>query len=224
MTVEEQRRLGAKLAVQLDARKTLDIIKDTSSSYGEIFRSAADELGTDKLASLVLEQNEPSWALAVLRHVPEIDDYRQALITKSAPLQESMKRADPSVPESTLGNITAFELDVVVGASYSAYFTMYWQTDPNVIEPKTGYAPNTPPYKWSGEVLVGQSATNICKYFALPKAPLHVGNTVWMVVEGCGGGWYYTQYKFTYDPLGDTAVISASGGTVSARFEWKMKS
>lgn len=224
MTVEEQRNLGVKLAAQLDAGKTLDIIKDTGSCYDEIFRSAAAELGTDKLASLVLEQNEPSWALAVLRHVPEIDDYRQALIAKSAPLLESVKLADAPAPDATLGKVAAFELYVEVGASYSAYSTMYWQTDPNVIEPAAGYAPNNPPVKWSDIVRVAQSATNICEYFALPKAPLHVGNTVWMMVDVSGGGFYNTNYKFTYDPSVDsTVVISASGGTVTAQFTWSIK-
>lgn len=223
MIVEEQRKLGTKLAIQLGIEKTLDIIKNTNSGYAEIFTSAAAELGADKLASIVLEQDEPSWALAVLRHVPGIDKHRDALLAKSTPLQKAIRSAGAAVAETTLGRIAAFELDVEVGASYSAYFTMYWQIGPNVTEPAAGYAPNSAPMKWSYEVLVGQATQNLCKYFALPQAPLGVGDTVWMVVDVCGGGWYETPYKFTYDPGGDTAMILASGGTLTAQFNWQMK-
>ena len=224
MQLADQRKLGVKLATEFDAPRTLTLIKNAASSYREIFETAAEELGANKLAELVLEQDDPTWALAVLRHVPEARDTRDALMAKAASFADNVKQVETAeATAASLGNVAAFELDVVAGASYSAYFTMYWQNEPNVTQPKAGYGSKTPPYQWSYIVRVGQATQNLCGFFALPGAPLNAGATVWMVVDVCGGGWYETPYTFTYQPTGDTAVISADGGTVTASFKWKMK-
>jgi hypothetical protein len=226
MSVRDQRKLGVKLAKQTGAHRTLEAIKRKDANYESVFRQAAAELGVDKVVELVLAQNERAWVWAVLRHVDCTEGHRDALLSKAAALESptlNVVSDDPTNSTQGVVSVAAFELDVLAGASYSAYFTLNWANEPNVIQPIAGYAPNTPPYKWSDKVLVGQSATNICKFFSLPQAPLNPGATVWMIVDVSGGGWYNTNFYFTYDPLGNTVVVSADGGTVSATFTWRIK-
>src|SRR5688500_12117970 len=109
MNIEEQRRLGGRLTSQC-APRTLEIIKNRDSLYGEIFRSAAEELGADRLAEIVLESNEPSWAWGVLRHVCDIDAHRDALLAMGAPMDRSLSAAALDSEASPLGRIAAFEL------------------------------------------------------------------------------------------------------------------
>ncbi|ETX02343.1 MAG: hypothetical protein ETSY1_03990 [Candidatus Entotheonella factor] len=223
MTVDEQRKLGVKLASKNDAPKTLELIKNTDCVYSQIFECAAEELGVDRLAEIVLKSEEPAWAWALLRHIDGIDDHRDALLEMGAPMAADVQAASEA-SEATLGRIAAFELDVAGGAGYSAYFTMFWSPSPHVIEPAAGYPRQTPPYKWSNIVRVFASTANLCQYFALPDAPLQTGDTVWMVVDVSGGGWYYTKFRYTFDPTsGATAVISGHGTTTTATFTQKIK-
>ncbi len=223
MNVEDQRKIGARLASDIDAARTMALIEDPSSGYQEIFRMAVHELGAGKLASLVLEQEEPDWALNAVRHIPGIDEaQRDKLLTQAAPLYEACKKADAAALAKPLAKIAALELDVKGAAEYSAYFTMFWKSGSNA-EPAAGYQPAKPPCKWSHEVRKRQSAANLCKYFGLPKAAPKPGDTVWMVVDVCDGGWLETPFAFTYDPTGDTAVITAEGEAASPSFSYNLK-
>ena len=222
MNVEYQRKAGIRLTSDIDAARTMALIEDPSAGYQEIFRMATHEIGADKLAKLVLEQNEPDWALNAVRHIPGIDAEREALLAQAAPLYEACKKVDAAALAKPLAKIAALELDIQDGVSYSAYFTMFWNSGSNA-EPATGYQPAKPPCKWSNEVWTRQSAANLCKYFGLPKGAPKPGDTVWMVVDVCDGGWYETPFAFTYDPTGDTAVITADGEASSPSFTYRIK-
>src|SRR5260370_7129458 len=82
---EDQRRIGMKLASEVGATKTLAIITDPNSSYESILKSAASEVGVDKLASAIL-QNHPMWAGEALRFVPNLPNYPDPLIKRTLEL------------------------------------------------------------------------------------------------------------------------------------------
>ena len=75
----KQRQIGEQLASQLGANKTLSQIKNQNSGYKEIFNTAVAEVGMDKFVHYVL-QNNPIWAHNVLRYVPNLGQYREAII------------------------------------------------------------------------------------------------------------------------------------------------
>ncbi|MDH3638451.1 MAG: hypothetical protein OES09_08285 [Gammaproteobacteria bacterium] len=51
-------KLGAKLAAQHKAPKTLALIKNPDSLIGDIFNTASEEIGVDKLAPIILVENK----------------------------------------------------------------------------------------------------------------------------------------------------------------------
>jgi hypothetical protein len=87
MKFEDQRKLGVKLASKYHAPKTLEMLKDTKNCYEDILKTAASEVGVEKLVKVLLE-NDPTWALQTLRHVPNLGSHETALIAKAGVLHE----------------------------------------------------------------------------------------------------------------------------------------
>ena len=218
MTVEEQRKLGIVLAGNAGAPKTLALIKDINSRYEDIFRSGIEELGIEKVAPLILEYNNPDWALSALRNSTDAGEFTEPLIKLASSLHDNIVDPGNTTSFDDMKKISSFQLDVVAGASYAASFTMYWYSPVNGPLPQTNY-PNSAAYKFSGQIPVGQSTSQPCSYFQLPMAPLNPNDTVWMVVALCGGSWYATGTRYTYDPTSTCkAIISAAGGLASPVF------
>jgi len=225
MTIAEQRESAIALADKAGAIKTLELIQRPDSGYDEILQSAIQELGIDKLAPIILEQNDPNWALYALRNVADAGEFQQALIRQASALHTNMEAVGDEASFGEVKRISSFKLEVVAGASYAASFTMYW-FDPALGQlPLEAYA-DTSQYKFSDQVPVFQSTSRPCSYFALPRAPLNPNNTVWMIVTLCGvSKWFSTNYRFTYDPTTSTqAIISASGGLASPQFSARVSS
>ena len=226
---QAERAAGMKLALNLGAGKTLATIKDPNSCYEDILTTAQFELGLDKFAAAIL-QSDPFWAHKTLLHVPDLGSYRDAIIKKAAETPESalhtlrhvddlgehhaMLMASTGGLGQTLGSISGFEL--FDDGGYNCEFTMYWTNDAK-IQPAAGTTDHSK-WKWSEKILLGQSTSNICSYFALPDSPLQAGNEVWMYMWVQAGDDIESPLRFTYDPnTANKAHFVASGPTKSTK-------
>ena len=221
MNTQDQRKDGVKLAVQLNATKTLELIKDDTKGIEAILQSAVAEVGLDKLVSIVLDNNYSYWALGALRYIPHLGKYEAALREKAGvvflPTHSVGKAA--SKAGDALQRIDTFKMYVACGAGYVANFKIWYFT---------------PPFsnKWTkskvdsgGKVPICKSQTHPCTYFSNVDAPLKTGDTVMMVVGIAGNkDWVPTDIWFTYDPANlYTAQIDCHGQTLNSSFTWSVK-
>src|SRR5262249_3337597 len=221
----EQRQLGLRLAKTLGARKTQDIIKDPTSSYELIIKTALMEIGLDKLIPNVLE-GPPEWAVYALRNIPNPGSHRDALLRKAAEDPESALHTLRFVPELgshrraltqkagahavSSGEISSFYLNNK--GSYNCEFTMMWM-DNGLTQPTNGYG-NWSDWVWSPKLNVGQDATMSCVKFAKQKAPLQNGDEVWILMWVESGHNIESPLRFTYNSnTSQTAYFTSSGCT-----------
>lgn len=82
--MQNQRLVAAKLARQFNAPKTLAIINDETknSPLDTILKSAVDEVGIDKVISVILDSEYNYWALGALRYLPDLGPYEPSLRKK----------------------------------------------------------------------------------------------------------------------------------------------
>ena len=218
MNAEEQRRLGVKLAVKADAPKTLAVIKDTNSSYEDIFNTAVSEIGAEKLALFL--QNEPELAHKALLLVPDLDGARDILVKASSAYKENAIQVETEPAAATrafvaagVTSIGSLELYEIAGAAFECKFTMYWRDSNGNIQPNAG-TPDHSQWKWSQKlsIAINRAAILDCSSFALPNSPLNKGDEVWMVVQiVCGGLYELRNLSFIYDPAAGNGRIDTWG-------------
>jgi hypothetical protein len=215
---EDQRKIGMKLASEMNAQKTLALIREPNSSYEDILKSAASEVGVDKLASVIL-QNHPMWASYALRCLPNLGNNREALIKQASELVQTAPGAADNLAAAENKRIGGLELYLISGAAFEAHFTMFWLSAPNVNQPWAGN-PDQGKWKWSDKlsIAINRSYSYKCSYFAIPNSPLHPGDTVWMEASIVCGNWYDTGFRFTYDPNAPTQRIDTWGASVNPQF------
>ncbi len=215
-----QRIMAAKLANDLNASKTLQLIDDQTKHIGEILRSAADEIGTDRLVSCILE-NDPVWAINALKYLPNLGKHRDALVAMSQKLMPDT--ADAIQPETVNGvppSVQYVELYLISGAAFECHFTMFWQSAPDVNQPWAG-DPTQKGWIWSDKlsISINRSYTYDCAHFQIPNCPLAVGDRVWLNVSIVCGNWYsVTQVPFIYAQNGQTGRVNTWGASVDPKF------
>lgn len=233
MNLDEQRRLGMKLAVDADAKETLAAIKDTGKCFEDILKTAAAELGIEKFTSII-QQNDPLWAAKAIRYIPDLGDFRADLIKKAAETQDSALQAlrfggdlgdqkqliTQSAGEfaATLGEISSFE--IFNGGGFNSNFTIYW------VHENTNYPIPQPPAddngdgRWAGETMHNNTvdfniANMVAAYNKLSPSPIAVGDPVqfFMYARGSANNkWHEDPRIFSFNPNGKTAYFETGGG------------
>ena len=221
MNVEDQRKLGVRIATEADAPKTLAAVKDVNSCFDTILKTAADEIGLDKLTS-ILNENEPEWAFQALINLPDLGDKRDALVANAGEFSSNfIKPATLAETEEISGTVSGLSLYLATGCSYSGAFTLLWQDRSGNVQPQTAY-PNAGDWKWSQYLSISVNRQGYlygtdCK---LPNAPISPGDTLWMLVgpSGSANGSYDTGFRFKYDPNAGTIRIDTTGGADNPNF------
>ena len=228
MNTQNQRLEAAKLARQLDAPKTLAVLNDETknSPIDAILKTAVDEVGLDKLISVILESDYPFWALGALRYIPNLGEYEEALRKKAdiaylppvTDMAEGATSFAAAVPAS-IPSINKLEMYLSCGVGYTANFSMWYFT---------------PPFsnKWNESTIeegdripVCQSKTIDCSYFSIDSTPLQSGDTVMMALNIAGNkDWVPTNIWFTYNPTAAyTGEVDCHGQTLNPSFSFSVK-
>src|SRR5215203_3801458 len=158
MEINEQRKLGVKLAHQVGATKTLEAIKDTNMCYEEIMQTAADEVGFEKLASVILE-NDAEWAFHALRTLPGTNgNERASLVEHAGTLFDGAVRLD-SAEDAVAAVLQAdyMQLHLIAGAAFQCWFTMFWKNTPDGEVFPAAAEPDSGKWKWSIKMSVNNS-------------------------------------------------------------------
>jgi hypothetical protein len=229
MKVNPLRTLARKVAMQLNAPKSVALLKDAKASYQDIMVSIANELGIEKFTAAVLKQKDPSFAFNALRFVPNLSDTNReqltakigAMFTESPKpaLQnnEALITAVTSVPQT----VSSVNLKLIPGAAFQCYFTLFWLSPPNIHQPMAGF-PNSGNWKWSDKMdieAINNDRTYDCKYFASPECPLNEGDTVWIMVSiVCGNNYEVTNFSSKYSASGGTLEVHTWGASVNPQF------
>lgn len=222
MNTQDQRLEAAKLARQLGASQTLAILNDETknSPIDVILKTADEEVGREKLISVILESDYNYWAVGALRYLDNLGDDKAKLVAK-AKLKVTPEDADLAQLSRdaengglNLPSISKMKMYIVCGASYTAKFSVWHFTPPYnntwIKGTKTG---STKP--------VCQSDTRDISYFSTPEQPINKGDVVMMYVHVTAGVDKPTNFWFIYDPTSNaTAEIDCDGGTVSASFKY----
>jgi hypothetical protein len=226
MNTQDQRLEAAKLARQLGASNTLTVINDETknSPIDVILQTADEEVGREKLMSVILESEYPYWSLGALRYLSDLGDYEEQLKKKAnlsfLPSAQSEGRAFSINDGSGLNlqSINTFEMYLACGIGYEANFTMYYFTPPfsNSWNKSSIYS--------GKKIPVCQSQTMGCELFTMPDFPLNPGDVVMMTVGVGGGPDAPTEIWFKYDPTAKyTAQIDCHGTTLMPSFTWSVK-
>ncbi len=202
-----ERLTALKLAQGIGAVKTVSAIKDPNQCYEDILKTAALELGLEKLVSYLLKE-DPFWASNALQYVPNLGSYRDALIKKAAESPEAalhtlnlvdnigshanLLTASAGILAQTQ-RISGFE--VYNDGSFNCEFTMYWQTSGGSTQPSKDDTK-----VWSDKMMVYQSAKNSCADFRTEKSVLEPGDQVWLYLWVQAGRDMESPLRFTYDP------------------------
>jgi hypothetical protein len=234
MTLPDQRKAAIQLASKLNAPKTLLLLKDINSCYQDILPVALSEIGEEKFVNTLLE-NDPVWSLNALRFLPNINHKRDALVVRSAVLNQPtiitpFAQAMNGLQVHTLPSISALKLSLVSGVGWAANsFTMWWSSpflpSNQTWQPMQGQS-DAGQWKKSGSLNVGDSATMSCSDFVISSnTPLNPGDIVTMVVDiKCNSApWSATNFLFCYSPdSAATAAITGTGPVGSPSFSWQM--
>jgi hypothetical protein len=223
MDNQDQRKDGVKLAAQLNANKTLELIKDPNQGIEAILKSAVAEVGLEKLVSIILDSDYSYWAVGALRYIPNLGEHEARLRQKAhvvlLPTDSQAKPAHGGSPASAaatnLPTIGTFRLYLACGVGYAANFTMWYFTPPfaNVWTES--------PINSGGNQPVCTAAMQPCGYFSNPGTPLKTGDTVMMVLNILYGPTYQTGVFLTYDPASEIiANIDAHGQTYNPGVTW----
>jgi hypothetical protein len=220
MDPQDQRKDGLKLAIQLNAPKTQELIKEPNSSLEAILKSAEAEVGVDKLVSVILNHH-PQWALGALRHLPNIGPHETALrekarVTFLASTPNNIVGASEATPG--LIDVSQLKMYIACGAGYVANFTIWYFTPPFNNE----WTQST--IKSGDQIPVCQSQTKDCSFFSVESTPIKAGDTVMMVLNIAGNkDWVPTNIWFTYNP--DTkkyAEVDCHGQTLNPSFTYSV--
>jgi len=226
MNTQDQRLDAAKLAHQLGASKTLSILNDKTknSPIDVILKTADEEVGREKLMSVILQSEYPFWALGALRYLSDLGAYEAKLKEKanliflpSAQDQDRITAMDANTNGLDLQSINTFKMYLACGMGYIANFTMYYFTPPfsNSWNKSTIFS--------GGKIPVCQSQTKGCNFFSMTAFPLKPGDTVMMTVGVGGGPDAPTNIWFKYDPTAKyTAQIDCHGTTLMPTFTWSV--
>ncbi len=210
----------------MDAPRTLEILKsDQYRDAGAVLKTAADEVGLDKLVPAIIN-SYPAWAGEALRFLPDLGSYRQSLVD-ALPKHETptalVNFAAAAVPED-LTAVRSLTLYLAPGAALVASFTMFW-THQGVTYPQA-VAPDLGQWKWSIDlsIAINRSYTISCPDFAAPDAnrnfpgaPLAPGDVVWMVERSCSTD-FDTGFQFVYQPNGKDIQIDVVGTALAPSF------
>ena len=227
MEINEQRSMAIKLATKFEAPRTLAILK--SDQYGDVatvLKTAADEMGLDKLVPLIVN-SYPAWAGEALRFLPDLGSHEKdlvdALCTHEAASPSLVSTFAAALPP-TSGNVSSLELYLAPGAQMIAQFTMFWLNQGQLYP--LAAARNSGQWKWSGDLSVGinRQAIISCVDFAaaapdrkFPGAPLAPGDVVWMIYRACSTN-FDTNFRFIYQPNGGNVQIDVVGGALTPSF------
>lgn len=226
MNTQDQRLEAAKLARQLNAPKTMAILNDETknSPINEILKTADEEVGRDKLMSVILDSDYPYWALGALRYLPNLGAYEDKLKKKAklVALSSAQDQAPAGVRGAennglNLQSINTFKMYLACGIGYVANFTIWYFTPPfsNSWNKSTVYS--------GDKIPVCQSQKKGCDFFSMSDFPLKSGDTVMMTVGVGGGPDAPTNIWFKYDPTAKyTAQIDCHGTTLIPSFTWSV--
>lgn len=227
MNTQNQRLEAAKLARQLNAPKTLAILNDDTknSPIDVILKIAVDEVGLDKLVSVILASEHSFWALGALRHIPNLGKHEASLKEKarvsflpSTNDEASINTYETTSVEAKLQSIDQFEMYLACGIGYVANFTIWYFTPPfsNFWNKSTIYS--------GDKIPVCQSQTKACSFFSMENTPLKPGDTVMMTIGVGGGPDAPTNIWFKYDPQAKyTAQVDCHGTTLIPYFSYVVK-
>ena len=195
-----------------------------NSPISEILKTADEEVGRDKLMSVILDSDYPYWALGALRYLPNLGAYEDKLKKKAKLV--ALSSAQDQAPAGARGaennglnlqSINTFKMYLACGIGYVANFTIWYFTPPfsNSWNKSTVYS--------GGKVPVCQSQTKGCDFFSMSDFPLKPGDTVMMTVGVGGGPDAPTNIWFKYDPTAKyTAQIDCHGTTLIPSFTWSV--
>lgn len=226
MEINGQRSTAIRLATELEAPRTLAILKsDQYRDVCAVLKTAADEVGLDKLVPAIIN-SYPAWAGEALRFLPDLGSYRQNLVD-ALPKHEAptglVNFAAAAVPEDAIA-VRSLALYLAPGAAMDALFTMFWMHQ-GVTYPQT-VAPDLGQWAWSIElsIAINRSYRMSCTDFAAPApdrnfpgAPLAPGDVVWMMERSCSTN-FDTGFRFVYQPNGRDIQIDVVGGALTPSF------
>jgi hypothetical protein len=206
-TVDLERQVGIKLAHELSAPKTAAAIEDVNRCYGDIFKTAAAEIGVDRLVSGVIDSGQPSWAQHALAYLPDLSKSQQEALAQKASV--------------IIGPAGSLELYLAPGAAFEAWFTMFWRNKPDGYILPNAATPDEKKWKWSMRLSIAINRSDCISIpdFAIENAPIEIGATCWMVVQVVGGPRReLTSHRFTYQPGGPNRRFNTKGVVNSPKF------
>jgi hypothetical protein len=224
MNIDEQRKLGLKLAIQLNATKTIALLKDTNACYSEILKVAAEELGVDTVLNHIL-QGPDNWSRIAHLNFPELGNSHNAILAKSKEVaspvsSEKAPLFDQQIEAMTLAvaePIAISKMNLNCQAIVVCNWSLNW-TDAGEDQPMKNF-PDWNSWLWTDNITQYKSsgAINLTKFSEHVNLPLNKGDQVWM--------WVYVQagydvhdkklFSFVYDP-GTTACANlVLSGTTS---------
>lgn len=225
MEINEQRSTAIRLATQLDAPRTLEILKsDQYRDVSAVLKTAAAEVGLEKLVPAILN-SYPAWAGEALRFLPDLDGYRNELVDALCTHEATtgLVTAAAALPGDGTA-VRSLKLYLAPGAAMDAWFTMYWLHQ-GVVYPQA-VSTDIATWDWSIElsIAINRSDTISCRDFAAPAAnrnfpgaPLEPGDIVWMVTRSCSTS-FDTGFRFVYQPDGKDIQIDVVGGALTPSF------
>jgi hypothetical protein len=226
MEINEQRSAAIRLATELNAPRTLAILKsDEYRDVSAVLKTAADEVGLDKLVPAILNSH-PAWAGEALLVLPDLGSHRKDLVDAVC-THEAATGAVNLAAAALPGDgtpVRSLTLYLAGGASLVAKFTMFW-THQGQLYPQA-VAPDLGQWDWSGDlsIAINRSARIDCTDFAAPSAnrnfpgaPLSPGDVVWMVERSCLTN-FDTNFRFVYQPNGKDIQIDVVGGALNPSF------
>ena len=225
MEINGQRSTAIRLATELEAPRTLAILKsDQYRDVSAVLKMAAAEVGLEKLVQAIL-CSYPAWAGEALRFLPDLGDYRKDLLDALSKHEATSGLVNfaAALPEDAIA-VRSLTLYLAPGAMMDAWFTMFWMHEGQVYP--QAVAPDIGQWDWSIElsIAINRSYQMSCRDFAVaapgrnfPGAPLSPGDVVWMTERSCSTN-FDTGFRFVYQPDGRDIQIDVTGGALTPSF------